>query len=381
MNSTSDYIYPLPASLDIPSFREFMVRASRDYGASDIYLQTGRTLGCRIEGQIHNCSSRTLMPQEVETVLVETYGAEAGISQVRSGQVLDYAWDFRLDRTTRLRFRVNCTGVWSERGIDGFDMTFRVLPRETPSLADVGLTVDIYDCCTPVSGIVLVAGGTGQGKSTTLAAIIGHYLQHSSGRVIDIQAPIEYTFSDIARDIPRLAQSEVPHHLRDFAESVWAALRRSPDTISIGETRDQATVKALIAASLTGHRVYTTLHAGNVIESFRRLVAMTSLKSDRVGDLPLVLRFLIAQRLLPGISGQRQVVREYLEINDLVRQKLWEAETRDWPNVVARILSQSSTGIKARSFRHDCDELVERGRITRQVANNFLHSAGLGDLL
>ncbi len=379
MNSSTDYLYSLPARFDPASFHEFMDLAASVYGASDIYLQTGRLLGCRIEGRIHSCTSRALFPQEVEAILVDTYGSEAGISQVRSGEVLDYAWDFRLDRTTRLRFRVNCTGVWSERGIDGFDMTFRVLPKVTPTLASVGLTEGLYECCTPTSGIVLVVGGTGQGKSTTLAALLGHYLRHSQGRVVDIQSPIEYTFQDIASDNPRLAQSEVPHHIRDFSESVWAALRRSPDTISIGETRDQATVKALIAASLTGHRVYTTLHAGSVIESFRRLVALTSLQSELSGDLPLVLRFVIAQRLLPGKNGKRQVAREYLAINDHVRQLLWNSDSSEWPKVVSRLLATPPSGTKVRSFRHDCAELVAKGRITRQVAANFLQSAGLGE--
>ena len=380
MNSSSDFTYVMPPSFDLPSFHQFMVKATTSLGASDIYLQTGRPLCCRIEGEIQTCSDRTLLPQEVEAILVHTYRAEAGISQVRSGQVLDYAWDYRLDRTTRLRYRVNCTGIWSDRGIDGFDLTFRVLPQKTPSLKDVGLANDIYDRCIPVSGIVLVVGGTGQGKSTTMAAIIGHCLQQSSIRIVDIQAPIEYTFQDIARDNPRLAQSEVPRHIPDFAESVWAALRRSPDVISIGETRDQATVKALISASLTGHRVYTTLHAGNVVESFRRLLAMTYRQGEIAGDLPLVLRFIIAQRLLPGITGRRQVVREYLAISDEVRQQLWQAETLHWPRVINQIMLEPPPGMVARPFGQDCRELLIRGKITEQVAINFLQSVGGGDL-
>lgn len=373
-----NYLHPFSPSITPEELRNFLVDITHR-GASDIYIQTGRNLGCRMEGVIHSCSNRQLMPQEVETLLVYTYGSDSGVTQVRSGLVLDYAWDFRLDRKTRLRFRVNCTGIWSDRGLSGYDLTFRALPGTTPTLEEVDLSPGIYDLCNPLSGIVLVAGGTGQGKSTTLAAIIGNYIRLGQGRVIDIQSPIEYTYQDIAGDKPHLALSEVPEHIPDFSEAVWAALRRSPDTIAIGETRDQATVRALIAASLTGHRVCSTIHAGNIVEIFRRFLSLTDSHGQITGDLPLVLRFLIAQRLLTGTNGRRQVVREYLEISDRVRQSLWQNEPSGWPRIISNILINPPEGTLARPFSADCNDQVTRGTITREVADNFLQSSGQGE--
>ncbi|MDE2674043.1 MAG: ATPase, T2SS/T4P/T4SS family [Paracoccaceae bacterium] len=366
----------LTADFSLEDFRQFMIKAAQEYRASDIYIQTESRLGLRIEGQCLACSDRPLRASEVEQILVYTFQSETAPTQLRSGEILDYAWELRVDRSTRLRFRVNGTATWSPSGLGGCDLTFRILPRTTPSMEDVGLPLSILPYCTPKTGIVMVSGATGQGKSTTMAALLGHYLQHEGGRIVDVQSPIEFTFRDIAHDLPHLALSEVPHDLPDFASAVWASLRRSPDVISIGETRDMATVKALISASLTGHLVYTTIHAGNIVEIMRRIVALTSGDQSVTADLPIVLRLLVSQRLLPGTDGRRKVVREYLSLDDRVRLQLWNTTPDTWPRVINDILWEPPPGILTRPFVEDCRSLLEDNEITERTARHFLQSAG-----
>ena len=349
-------------------------------GASDVLVQTDRPILCRVDGVTHIVTGRYLPGAEVDAILADTYGSAAGPTLVRSREILDYAWETPGDDGGRLRFRANATGVRSTRGSDGVEITFRVLPTTTPTWEQVGLSETILSAISSQNGLVIIAGATGQGKSTTLAAILARLLdpagEGGGRRVVDIQSPIEYTYADIIARASgvSLAQSEVGHHVRDFATGVWSALRRTPDVICIGETRDSATLHASLTAALTGHLVCTTLHAGSVPEIVRRLAALVSGSAGSVGvaDLALVTRCLMVQYLVPGADGGRVALREYVEITRSLMLQMQDTPPEEWARLLRSHLQSPDPDIPSCSFAADARRLVEAELVRPDVVAAWL---------
>ena len=184
-----------------------------------------------------------------------------------------------------------------------------------------------------------------------MAAITRYHLESSIRpvKIVDIPAPIEYTFRDVTSQLKGspsiIGQSEVNRHIRSFADGVHSALRRKPNIINVGEARDLETISASVEASLTGHLVYTTTHAGSVSSSVRRLLAAFpgAEKEARAYDLISSLRFLMVQHLVPRIDRPGRVpVREYLRFTDRVREKLLTHPISDWSSLIDREVSDGA---------------------------------------
>ena len=272
---------------------------------------------------------------------------------------------------------VNATGV---HGIDGFgvEITFRVLPRTTPDLAFAGLSEAEAEAMSPRNGLVVVAGATGSGKSATLAALARHHLENTARpvKIVDLQAPIEYAFGDIAllrSGAPSIVgQSEIGRHVESFAEGVRSALRRKPHIVIVGEARDLPTVSAALEAALTGHLVYTTTHAGSVAEGIRRLLAAfpANERAMRAGDLAASLRFFSVQHLVLKCAGSGRVpVREYLKFDDTFRELLAGIPPSEWPMQVNRMLESNCSDQPMRqSLRSAVLTRLKSGTIARADA-------------
>ena len=190
---------------------------------------------------------------------------------------------------------------------------------------------------------MIIAGATGSGKSTTMAAITRSHLENLDRpvKIVEVQAPIEYTFRDVTNALSGsssvIGQSEVGRHIRAFSDGVHAALRRKPHIINVGEARDFETIQASIEASLTGHLVYTTTHAGSVADAVRRLLSVfpASERESRAYDLISALRFLMVQHLLPRIDRPGRVpIREYVRFTPRLRERLLDRPINDWPLMI-----------------------------------------------
>ena len=235
-------------------------------GASGIRLQTDRPIIVQLHGRIRRVTRRSLSGLEVEEAVNRLYGAD-GQARLKSGEDFDVSYEIQPDRRTRLRFRVNATAVLS-RGNDGAAVTARPLPNVVPHLADLGIEAEIRECFRPRDGFVIVSGGTGNGKSTTLAAMMRETIEdpQSHAAILEYAAPIEFVFDDINGPTATIEQSEIPRHLPSFAAGIRNAMRREPNVIVVGECRDGETMGAATNAALTAHAVYTTIHAGSVAE-------------------------------------------------------------------------------------------------------------------
>lgn len=339
-------------------FRELLMSCVAS-GASDITIQSDQQPRAEINGVLRRVTRRPWAPSEVDMVLAETFGSACARTEISGRKILDYAYEIALGGSERQRFRVNATGIFGRDGC-GVEITLRTLPSKTPDFRSAGLSERETQALSPEEGIVIIAGATGSGKSTTMAAVTRGHLESSARpvKIVDIQAPIEFTFRDIdpgaGASASVIGQSEVGRHITGFAEGVRAALRRKPHIINVGEARDMETVRASLEASLTGHLVYTTTHSGSAANTVRRLLAAfpSHEREARGYDLVSALRFILVQRLLPRRDAPGRIpIRECLEFTEPLRRRLLRMRLEDWPLAVHEEIHGGGPGCCGDGFR------------------------------
>lgn len=330
-----------PPRISLEDFRALLMSCVMS-GASDITIQSDQQPRAEIHGLLYRATRRPWGPSEVDQVLMEVYGGANARTEINGQRVLDFSYELNLPDGSRQRFRCNAIGIFGRDG-QGVEITLRALPSITPSLSGVSLTEGETAALSPRDGIVIIGGATGSGKSTTMAAITRSHLENLARpvKIVDIQAPIEYTFRDVTNALTGsssvIGQSEVGRHIRGFADGVHAALRRKPHIINVGEARDFETIQASIEASLTGHLVYTTTHAGSVADAVRRLLSVfpASERESRAYDLVSALRFLMVQHLIPRIDRPGRVpIREYVRFTPRLRERLLDNPINEWPLMI-----------------------------------------------
>lgn len=373
---------------DLSAFDHFLVGAAMK-GASDINISADLRMRVQLHGDQKLASKRRLLITEVQAMLAHLWAANDAMSLVSAGRPLDFSYEKKIDRKRSQRFRVNATGE-QRFGTNGVQITLRALPDTTPTLDDVGLEDELRDRLDPASGIIVVAGATGHGKSTTMAAMTRCHLENRarSRKIVDLQAPIEYTFRDINTDAADLAsfisQSEigVGRNIPTFADGVRAAMRRAPAVINVGESRDRESMEACIEACLTGHLVNTTTHAGSIAEALRRMAFLFPPEEHKARsfDLMTSLNLIIWQRLVKRADGQGRVaLREYLVFDRAVRERFLSAPPLDWVNVVKQVFSDSCSdrSITCQTMTQSAERLVQEGEVRAEEIAPFLQR-GLG---
>jgi len=376
-----------PDRLTVEEFRTLLLSCVLT-GASDVTLQTGRRARAEVDGQLHVVTRRALGASEIDEILIESYGGPArgahARTEILARAVLDYSYELITADGLKQRFRVNATGIHSAASGGGVELTFRALPQVTPDVRRVGLSGPLLEAMTPRDGLVAVAGATGHGKSTTLAAVIRTLLedQERPVKIVDIEAPIEFSFEDIwARSNGRstIGQSEVGRHIRSFADGVRSALRRKPHIIVVGEARDYPTIAASLEASITGHLVYTTTHAGSVPDVIRRLLSIfpAEERDARAHDLASSLRVMLVQVLVPRVGGGRIPVREYLLVSPEIRDQLLSAPPSQWAAIMVSIMDGLDVDDRGQTMGAHAVRLYRAGLITGQDCRRLNGGGGL----
>ena len=210
--------------------------------------------------------------------------------------------------------RVRGHGFAHERGVG---VALRLLRTDVPTLTSLGLPDDLTGLIAHRSGLVLVAGPTGSGKSTTLVALIGHLNRTRARHVITLEDPIEFLH---APDRCLIHQREIGRHAASFASGLRAALREAPDVIVVGELRDAETIAIALTAAETGHLVLGTVHAPGAGGAIDRLVDAypAHQQAQARTQIAAVLRCVITQHLLPTRSGGRAVAIERAPVTPAV---------------------------------------------------------------
>jgi defect-in-organelle-trafficking protein DotB len=310
--------------------------------ASDVTIQTDRPVYNEINGQLYPATYRNIDAADMATFLTRIYGPEAQ-ARLASSRDLDISYEIRPDRYSRVRFRVNITAILS-RGRDSAQITMRVLPSEPPTMKDLAVEQEVMDAWAPRQGMVIITGPTGSGKTTLLAAGNRMLLERPQGcgKMLTYESPIEYTYDTIHSPRSLVAQSEIPRHIPDFAHGVRNALRRKPEIILVGESRDRETINASIEAAQTGHAVYTTTHTIGVANTVQRMISTYEMeeREERAIALMETLRLIVTQALVPRIGGGRIGVREWMKFPDEVREKLMEMHFTKWPTEIQRMTDQ-----------------------------------------
>ena len=340
-------------------------------GASDITIQSGEQVVVEVQGCLSKITQRSLTLQEVSEIINHIYGPNA-TALIYSGRDLDTNYLVKLSEKEQYRYRVNITAC-TYSGYEGVQITLRTLSFEPPALATMNLSDTIQKNLTVPQGIFVVSGATGSGKSTLLASIIADLAkkEHSNLKILTYESPIEYVYDTIKKPNAIISQTEIPRYLPTFAAGIRNALRRKPGLILVGEARDKETIEAVIDAALTGHPVYTTVHSNGVADTLRRMVTIFPFaeRDARMFDLLETVKVILWQALVPAKDGTRIPLREYLIIDDAVRDALLDAKTERLSAMIRSLLPKHGQPIAI-----DATEKFAQGLIDEKVLKRFTHN-------
>ena len=259
----------------------------------------------------------------------------------------------------RARFRIN---IFCQRG--HYSIVLRKLNAQIPTLATLNLPEVISQAGKEKTGLVLVTGATGSGKSTTLASLIEEINQQKAIHVITLEDPIEFIY---AQKKATINQRELGTDFNTFASGLRAALRQAPKVILVGEMRDRATVEIALNAAETGHLVFSTLHTIDCGQTINRILGMFEPEEQeqiryRLAD---TLRWIISQRLAPKNGGGRHPLVEVMGSNLRTKESvmLGESEGKSFYEII-----EASTTFGWRTFDHSCLDAFKRGIITEETA-------------
>jgi twitching motility protein PilT len=265
--------------------------------------------------------------------------------------------DFALDRPDIGRFRVNVS-----RQRTGLKGCFRCIPREIPTLASLGLPLEIERATHHHQGLVLVTGPTGHGKTTTLTAIVDIINSGTTHHVITVEDPVEYLHP---RKKAMMSQREVGSNTRSFAAALKGSLREDPDVIVVGELRDTETVRMALAASETGHLVIGTMNTPSAAKTIDRLVDLFPPADQQQVRMTLAggLHLIVSQRMVPATDGKLAAAVELLPGSIPLWSLIRDGKTYQIPS-----LQQRGKGFGIIRIDDSLADLVKAGRVTLQNA-------------
>ena len=268
----------------------------------------------------------------------------------------------------KARFRVN---IFTQRG--HYTIILRKLSTEIPSLLQLDLPPVLLETAKEKTGLVLVTGATGTGKSTTLAAMLNELNEHKSVHIVTLEDPIEFVHS---QKKATFNQREMGSDYDTFANGLRAALRQAPKIILVGEMRDRETVEIALTAAETGHLVMSTLHTINAGQTISRIVGMFEQEEEKQIRIRLseTLRWIVSQRLLPKIGGGRiaalEIMGSSLRTREAVEQG--ESEGKTFSEII-----EASAPFGWQTFDMTMIDLFRQGLITEESALLYCTSKGV----
>jgi len=337
-------------------------KAAIGLNASDIHITPGEPIILRRLGRLAKMKSGVLTEEQARQIVFEILTGEQRRTLSETHQL-----DFAVDREGIGRFRGSAM-----RHNNGLSAVFRIIPRAVPTLADLGLPAIVEKVLDNHQGLILVTGATGQGKSTTLAAMIDYVNTRRAHHILTVEDPIEF-IHPIKKGV--VNQRQLGKSTRSYGNALRAALREDPDVIMIGELRNLETISLAISAAETGHLVLGTLATSSAPKTVDRILdAYPAAEQNQIRImLSEALRAVITQRLIPGKTGDKmelavEVLIGTLPIANLIR----DGKTFQIPS-----LMQTAKSVGMQIMDESIMALLEADKITaadaQANANNPKH--------
>ena len=375
---------------EISDIRALFAEIAQQENVSDIIIKSGAPVAIKIKRFGLKAITRRVLYHEEVLLLCQAIASDPAISsRISKGkpisglaQVLDSS-NFNPDsgiQSSKSRYRYEITACSSRDEENGISVIMRPLPDMPLSYNQLGIPLEFVNKCIVKDGIVIVAGATGEGKSTTIASVIRYILEndtHIKGNVITHEDPIEVSFDLIKSPHSETMQSSIGQgeHVLSYNNANRSAMRRSPDLVLLGELRDEDTIEAAVELSLTGHPVFATTHASSISAIFPRLISRFNkdIQGQKGFDLIDVTRFLVAQKLIWTTKQKRMAVREELQITEGLRSELIKYAER--PDVLYKIINgiMKDEAFGAVSYRSQADRLLKDGIIDER---NYFYLVG-----
>ena len=343
-----------------------MLDAHKD--VSDIIFTVDKPMQVEVSGELVpvqiNPPVEKLTPFQTEMLALNLMGSNRRLMEdlIRTGSC-----DASYSLGTRARFRIN---IFSQRG--NYSIVLRKLNAQIPDIDTLNLPEIILKAGKEKTGLVLVTGATGSGKTTTLASLINQINHQSPIHIITLEDPVEFIYT---QDQATINQRELGTDYDNFANGLRAALRQAPKVILVGEMRDRTTVEIALNAAETGHLVFSTLHTINAGQTINRILGMFETDEQeqvryRLAD---TLRWVISQRLAPKIGGGRHPLVEIMGSNLRTKETitLGESEGKSFYEII-----DASTTFGWRTFDTACLEAYQQGIITEETALLYASKRG-----
>lgn len=324
--------------------------------ASDLIVSAGHAPNIRITGQ--------LVPLSKERILTakdtEGFAFSIMLESQKKNFLEQKEVDFGYEYDGKGRFRVN---VFYQRG--SVSIAMRFIQTEIRSLEELNMPPVLHEFAGLHQGLVLVTGATGQGKTTTLAALINEINQTRSVHIITVEDPIEYTFK---AERAVVEQREVLLDTLSFQNALRVILRQNPDVIMVGEMRDLETISTTITAAETGHLVFATLHTNSAPETIHRIVDVFPAEQQNQirSQLAMSLAGIISQRLVPRIKGGFLPFCEVMISNAAIANLIRENKIHEIPAVIETSAKEGMI-----SMNRYLTDLVRKKEITLKNAMDY----------
>jgi twitching motility protein PilU len=321
--------------------------------ASDMFITAGFPPAMKVDGKMTPVNSQVLSPQQAREICRSIMNDKQAAEFDATNEC-----NFAIGIPNVARFRVN---AFVQRGSVG--LVFRTINSKIPTFEELGLPAVLKDIAMTKRGLVVFVGGTGSGKSTSLAAMVGYRNEHSHGHIITIEDPVEF-MHDHKNCV--ITQREVGVDTDSWQAALKNTLRQAPDVILIGEIRDRETMDYAIAFAETGHLCMSTLHANSTNQALDRIINFfpEERRQQLLMDLSLNIRAFVSQRLIPKIDGIGRIAAVEIMLNTpLITDLIFKGDVHEIKSVIAK-----SRELGMQTFDQSLFDLHEAGEISYEDA-------------
>lgn len=321
--------------------------------ASDLHITVGYYPAVRINGELHQLTTLSLVTPEVAQEMLTSFLTDEQKENLLANKEIDIGYKYKDHR-----FRIN---IYYAQGT--LNASFRLIPNKIKTIEQLGLPTIFHELTKYSNGLVLVNGPTGEGKSSTLAALINEININSTRHIITVEDPIEYVYP-AAKSI--IAQRELHQDTHSWNISLRSILREDPDVVLVGEMRDFESTQQVVSIAETGHLVFSTLHTSSAPETINRIIDIFPAHQQNQirSQLATTLRAVVSQRLLPRADGVGRIPAvEIMYNNQAVASIIRDGKPYLLDNVI-----QTSGAEGFIYFEKYLYQLYQQGLITKDVA-------------